>query len=147
MYQGVGVLTTGEGLVKGLASDPSPSTRASEATPDTQEGIVGEGLVKGSDSDAMFHEGALEADGDTDETQESEGCEGLHKVFSQNAKKEPSIGKNQEKPFTPFTSSSIEKVPQAAPEGDAEHNRNDVQPFTNPSPNTPLPEGWEEFTL
>ena len=95
----------------------------------------------------MLHESPSEGNGDTYETQEGEGCEGLHKVFSQNAKKEPSLGKNQEKPFTPFTSSAIEKVPQAAPDDDAEHNRNEVQPFTNPSPNTSLPEGWEEFTL
>ena len=103
--------------------------------------------MKGLDSAAMFHEGALEANGDTQETQKGEGCEGLRKVFSPNAKKERSIGKNHEKPFTPFTSSSIENGHQAASEGDGEHNRSESKPFTNPSPRTLLPEGWEEFTL
>ena len=103
--------------------------------------------MKGLDSAAKFSEGALEANADTYETQEGEGCEGLRKVFSPNAKKELYIGKNHEKPFTPFTSSSIVNVPQTPSEADGEHNRNEKQPFTNPSPQTPLPEGWEEIVL
>ena len=112
IYQGVGILTAGEGLVKGL------------------------------DSVAKFYEEALEANPDTHETQEGEGCEGLCKVFPQNKKKGLYIGKNHEKPFTPFTSSSIENVSQTSPEADSEHDQKEKQPFTNPSPRTPLPEGW-----
>jgi hypothetical protein len=103
--------------------------------------------VKGLDSVAKSYEGALEANGNTQETQEGEGCEGLRKVFPQNAKNGLFIGKNHEKPFTPFTSSSIENGYQTPPEADAGHNQSEKQPFTNPSPKTPLPEGWEEFTL
>jgi putative DNA primase/helicase len=147
IYQGVGILTAGEGLVKGMTSNPSPSSCALEANPDTQGEKRGEGLVKGLDSVAKSYEGALEANKDTYEMQEGEGCEGLRKVFPQNAKKGYYMGKNHEKPFTPFTSSSIEIVPQAASEGDAEHNRSERKPFTNPSPKEPLPEGWEEFVL
>ena len=117
IYQGVGILTAGEGLVKGLDSNPSPSPCALEANPDTHE------------------------------TQEGEGCEGLRKVFPPNTKKGLYRGKNHEKPFTPFTSSSIENVSQTSPEADSEHNQKEKQPFTNPSPRTPLPEGWEEFVL
>jgi putative DNA primase/helicase len=117
VYQGVGILTAGEGLVKGL------------------------------DFPATFHEGALEANGDTQETQESEGCEGLRKVFSPNAKIGASIGKNHEKPFTPFTNSSIENGYRASSEADGEHSQKGKQPFTNPSPKSLLPQGWEEFTL
>jgi hypothetical protein len=147
VYQGVGIVTAGEGLVKGLDSDPSSSPWASEATTNTQEGIVGEGLVKGLDSASMSPEGALEANEGIDETQEGEGCEGLRKVFSPNAKKSHYRGKNHEKPFTPFTGSSIENVPQTASEAEGEHNFSERKPFTNPSPRTPLPEGWEEFVL
>jgi putative DNA primase/helicase len=147
VYQGVGLLTTSEGLVKGRDSDPSLSLRSLEALPDTQGQKRGEGLVKGLDSATKYHEGASEANKDTHETQESEGCEGLRKVFPPNAKKELYIGKNHEKPFTPFTSSSIENGPQTAPEGDGERYQEEKQPFTNPTPNIPLPEGWEEFVL
>ena len=147
IYQGVGILTAGEGLVKGLDSNPSPSPCALEANPDTQGEKRGEGLVKGLDSVAKFYEGALEANADTHKTQEGEGCEGLRKVFPQNTKKGLYIGKNHEKPFTPFTSSSIENVSQTSPEADAEHDQKEKQPFTNPSPRTPLPEGWEEFVI
>ena len=96
---------------------------------------------------AKFYEEALEANPDTHETQEGEGCEGLRKVFPPNTKKGLYRGKNHEKPFTPFTSSSIENVSQTSPEADSEHNQKEKQPFTNPSPRTPLPEGWEEFVL
>ena len=104
-------------------------------------------MVKGLDPAAKSYEGALEAVGDRQETQEGEGCEGLHKVFPQNAKKELSIGKNHEKPFTPFTSSSIGNGSRTSPEDDAGNNRRKSKPFTNPSPKAPLPEGWEEFEL
>ena len=50
IYQGVGILTAGEGLVKGLDSNPSPSPCALEANPDTQGEKRGEGLVKGLNS-------------------------------------------------------------------------------------------------
>jgi hypothetical protein len=114
IYQGIGILTAGEGVVKGL------------------------------DSASMFHERALEANGGTYEIQEGEGCEGLYKVFPPNAKKELYIGKNHEKPFT---SSSIENMPQTSPKANVEHDQKEKQPFTNSSPGTPLPEGWEEFVL
>jgi hypothetical protein len=134
--------------VKGLDSDPSSSPCPSEANPDTQGEKRGEGLVKGLDSVAKFHEGPSEANKDTHETQEGEGCEGLRKVFSPNTKNGLYRGKNHEKPFTPFTSSSIENVSQASPEADSEHDQKEKQPFTNPSPKAPpLPEGWEEFVI
>ena len=147
IYQGVGILTAGEGVVKGMTSNPSLSTHALEANKDTQGEQRGEGLVKGMDSVAKSYEGALEAKKDAHDTQEGEGCEGLRKVFSPNTKNGLYRGKNHEKPFTPFTNSSIENGHLTASEDDGEHNRSESKPFTNPSPKTPLPEGWEEFTL
>jgi putative DNA primase/helicase len=147
VYQGVGLLATGEGLVKGVDSDTTSYESASEANTDTKAVSKGEGLVKGLDSATMFHERASEANGETQETQEGEGCEGFHHVFVQNAKKGSYRGQNVVKPFTPFTNSSIENVPQAPSEANAEQNRSDWQPFTNPSPHATLPEGWEEFVL
>jgi hypothetical protein len=86
--------------------------------------------VKGLDSVAKFFEGALEANKDTHEIQEGEGCEGLRKVFPQNTKKGLYIGKNHEKPFTPFISTSIENGHQTSLEADGGHNQREKQPFT-----------------
>jgi len=100
VYQGVGLLTAGEGLVKGL------------------------------DSAATSHESTSEANIDTQETQEGEGCEGFHHVFPPNAIEGLYRGQNGAKPFTPFTNSSIGNAPHPPSEANAEQNRSDSQPFT-----------------
>lgn len=108
---------------------------------------AGEGLVKGLDSTALSYESPSEANVETIEAQKGEGCEGFHPVFSQNAKKGPYRDQNLTKPFTPFTNSSIENALQPPSEGDAEQKRSDSPPFTTPSPHATLAEGWEEFVL
>jgi hypothetical protein len=103
--------------------------------------------VKGLDSAALSYESPSEANAETIETQKGEGCEGFHHVFPHTAKKGPYRGQNLAKPFTPFTSSSIVNEIHPALEANAEQNPSESQPFTNPSPHTTLPEGWEEIIL
>jgi len=93
----------------------------------------GEGLVKGFDSDTIASESTLEANADDGETRKGEGCEGLHQVFPSTAIESHSIGQNREKPFTPFTNSTIVNAFQQASEADIGQNSLDSQPFTHPS--------------
>jgi hypothetical protein len=76
--------------------------------------------VKGFDSDAIAFESALEANTDAREIRKGEGCEGLHQVFVHTAIESHYIGQNREKPFTPFTSSTIVNTTQLASEAGLE---------------------------
>ncbi len=106
LYQGVGLLTTHESSV-GFVYTPSSA-----------------------ENDA---EGPSEADSQTSEVKESVGCVGFHQVFSSTAIESHSIGQNREKPYTPYTSSTIVNSNELPSEANVEPNSRDLQPYTNPT--------------
>ncbi|HEY6409475.1 MAG TPA: primase-like DNA-binding domain-containing protein, partial [Ktedonobacteraceae bacterium] len=106
VYQGIGLLTTHEDSV-GLVSTSSPS----------------------ENDDERPSEASLQPSENT----ESVGCVGFHQVFSQNAIESLSIGQNWEKPYTPYTSSTIVDSYDIASEANAEQKNVDSQPYTNPT--------------
>ena len=104
---------------------------------------VGEGLVKGTAVHQITLERPSEARGDDLEQKTGEGCEGLRQVFLDSENDPLHKGKNIEKPFTPFTNSSIVNTSEPAPEADARRSQAMTQPFTNPSPAQSLaPSGY-----
>ncbi len=94
-----------------------------------------EGLVKGFDPNSITSESPSEADTGIPESGAGEGCEGFRQVFPPVTVESHYRGQNMEKPFTPFTNSSIVNTTESALEGDVAQNKIDSQPFTNPSPN------------
>ena len=104
---------------------------------------VGEGLVKGSAVHQITCDRPSEAKGDDLEQQMGEGCEGFRQVFWDSENDLLHKGENREKPFTPFTSSSIVNISEPASEADARRSQAMTQPFTNPSPAPSLaPSGY-----
>ena len=120
IYQGVSVLTTQERSVGGVYTSPSPEN-----------------------DDERPSEASLQPS----EEEERVGCVGLHQVFPQNAFESPYKGQNMAKPYTPYTTSTIEKSVETPPEANGEQKNTRKKPYTNPTRSTPLPEGWEEFVL
>jgi hypothetical protein len=102
---------------------------------------VGEGWVKGTAVHQITLERPSEARGDDLEQKTGEGCEGFRQVFLDSENDLLHKGKNIEKPFTPFTNSSIVNTSEPAPEANIEHYRAMTQPFTNPSPARSLDSG------
>jgi hypothetical protein len=88
-----------------------------------------------------------EASSQASEEEERVGCVGLHQVFPKNAFESPYKGQNMAKPYTPYTTSTIEKSVETSPEANGEQKNTGEKPYTNPTRSTTLPEGWEEFVL
>jgi phage/plasmid-associated DNA primase len=120
IYQGVRVLTTQERSVGGVYT---PSTSAND--------------------DERPSEGSSQAT----EKEGSVGCVGFRQVFPQNAFEGHYKGQNREKPYTPYTSSTIEKRSETSLEASGEQKKREEKPYTNPTRSSTLPEGWEEFVL
>ena len=120
IYQGVNVLTTQERSVGGVYASPSLEN-----------------------DDKRPSEASLQPS----EEEKRVGCVGLHQVFPQNAFESPYKGQNMAKPYTPYTTSTIEKSVETPPEANGEQKNTRKKPYTNPTRSTPLPEGWEEFVL
>jgi hypothetical protein len=97
--------------------------------------------VKGSAVHQITLERPSEAKGDDFEQKTGEGCEGLRHVFLDSENDPLHKGENREKPFTPFTNSSIVNASEPAPEADARQHGAILQPFTSPSPTQPLESG------
>jgi hypothetical protein len=51
------------------------------------------------------------------------------------------------KPYTPYTTSTIEKSVETSPEANREQKNTGEKPYTNPTRSSTLPEEWEEFVL
>ena len=77
----------------------------------------------------------------------SVGCVGFRQVFPQNAFESQYKGQNREKPYTPYTSSTIEYGGEVSSEASREPKMREEKPYTNPTRSTTLPEGWEEIVL
>ena len=78
---------------------------------------------------------------------EKEESVGFRQVFPKNAFESHYKGQNTAKPYTPYTTSTIEKSVETSPEANGEQKNTGEKPYTNPTRSTPLPEGWEEFVL
>ena len=120
IYQGVCVLTTQERSVGGVYTPSSSENNAENPSEASSQGIGEEDSV---------------------------GCVGFRQVFAQNAFEGHYKGQNREKPYTPYTSSTIEKREEVSPEASGESKKWKEKPYTNPTHSSTLPEGWEEFTL
>jgi putative DNA primase/helicase len=120
IYQGVRVLTTQEQSV-GLVYIPSSPENDDERPP--------------------------EANSQACEKEERVGCVGLHQVFPQNAFESQYKGQNMAKPYTPYTTSTIENGVETPPEANREQKNTREKPYTNPTRSSTPPEGWEEIVL
>jgi phage/plasmid-associated DNA primase len=120
IYQGVRVLTTQQQSVGGVYT---PSYSA-------------------NDDDRP-----LEATSQATEKEGSVGCVGFRQVFPQNAFESQYKGQNREKPYTPYTSSTIVDSGETSSEASGEQKKREEKPYTNPTRSITLPEGWEEFVL
>jgi putative DNA primase/helicase len=120
IYQGVRVLTMQEQSVGGVYT---PSSSA-------------------NDDDRP-----LEATSQVTKEEGSVGCVGFRQVFPQNAFESHYKGQNREKPYTPYTSSTIVYSGETSSEASEEQKKREEKPYTNPTRSTTLPEGWEEFVL
>jgi hypothetical protein len=89
----------------------------------------------------------LEASSQAIEEEGSVGCVGFRQVFPQNIIEGQYKGQNREKPYTPYTSSTIVNEVETSSEASGEQKKRAEKPYTNPTNSPSLPEGWEEFVL
>jgi hypothetical protein len=89
----------------------------------------------------------LEASSRAIEEEGSVGCVGFRQVFPQNTFEGPYKGQNREKPYTPYTSSTIANRVETSLEASGEPKKSEEKPYTDPTHSTSLPEEWEEFVL
>ncbi|HLG79132.1 MAG TPA: phage/plasmid primase, P4 family [Ktedonobacteraceae bacterium] len=91
------------------------------------------GLVYTSQEEEDNDKRPSEANLQVSEEDESVGCVGFPQVFSPNANHGLHEGRNREKPYTPYTSSTTVKNHKTRSEANPGQINNNSQPYTNPT--------------